>query len=179
MLTIALVLFLVFDTALVAVILLASFKPKTFRWERSTTIRAAASSVWSRLEDFRAWGDWSPWEKLDPAMVKTYDGAERGVGAKCAWKGNRKAGEGRMEIVEAHAPEHMAVRLEFLKPFAAINTAEFLLQQREGETRVTWSMHGPMAFPMRVASVFVDIEAKMAKDFDEGLASLKEIGERG
>jgi len=165
----------------VAFVLLAGArKPKVFRVERSIDIRCAPKTVFTQIDDFHAWGAWSPWEKLDPAMVKTYSGAEKGFGSRASWKGNRKAGEGNMEIIKSVPVSRILVRLEFIQPFAAVNTAEFLLSTKDGtRTQVTWAIFGPMAFPMRVMSVFVDIDAFMGKDFDRGLSSLKAICEKG
>ena len=40
-------------------------------------------------------------------MAHTYSGPAHGVGAVHAWKGNKKAGEGRMEIVDADPPHRL------------------------------------------------------------------------
>jgi hypothetical protein len=72
--------------ALVAVIVvllvIASHRPDDFRIERSARIEASPSDVFAEINDFRNWKEWSPWEKLDPNMVTTYDGPDSGVGAK-------------------------------------------------------------------------------------------------
>ena len=73
----------------------------TFTVERSTTVAAPPSAVYPLLVDFRRWQEWSPWEGVDPAMRRTYSGAPSGRGAVYAWSGNRKAGQGRMEITDA------------------------------------------------------------------------------
>jgi len=75
------------------ILILAATKPDTFRVERITTIAAPAEKAFGILSDFHQWGAWSPWEKLDPAMTKTYSGAEKGKGAITAWKGNNKVGK--------------------------------------------------------------------------------------
>ena len=73
---------------------------KTLHVQRSAVIPAAPERIFALLDDFRQWEQWSPWEELDPDMAHTYSGPERGVGAVHEWKGNKKAGEGRMEIVD-------------------------------------------------------------------------------
>ena len=78
----------------------------TFTVERSTTIDAPAAAVFARLVDFHRWGEWSPWEDIDPAMSRTFSGAESGVGAVYEWSGNKKAGAGRMEVLAVEAPGH-------------------------------------------------------------------------
>ena len=73
--------------------------------ERKTRINASASGVYERVVDFHRWRAWSPFEELDPAMERTYSGADSGIGAVHEWSGNLKAGAGRMEIGDAVGDE--------------------------------------------------------------------------
>ncbi|HXK18635.1 MAG TPA: hypothetical protein VNG33_12570 [Polyangiaceae bacterium] len=57
----------------------------------------------AQVNDFHAWSGWSPWEKLDPNLKRSYEGAPAGVGAKYAWVGNKQVGEGRMTIAPSVA----------------------------------------------------------------------------
>jgi len=163
--------------SLVAVLGLASMQPETFRVERSLTIDAPPEAVLVHLSDFRRWTEWSPWEKLDPNLKRTYGGPASGVGATYAWEGNGDAGQGRMEITEA-TPNRVAIDLQFIKPFEARNVAEFVLQPRGDSTNVTWSMSGPNLFVGKVMGLFIDMDAMVGKDFETGLANLKSLAER-
>jgi len=161
----------------VIVLVLAALRPDGFKVERVGLVDAAPEVVFPFIDDFHRWGSWSPWEKLDPAMVKTFSGADRGVGAVYHWVGNAKAGEGNMEIVESSAPGLVKIKLDFLKPFEAHNTAQFLMVAKGGGTEVTWSMVGPTPFAMKVMHVFVSMDKMIGKDFEEGLRNLKRIVE--
>lgn len=158
-----------------AVLLLASRKPETFRVERRAVIAAPPSAVFPNLDDFHRWSAWSPWEKLDPDMKRTFGGPERGVGATYAWQGNGKAGEGRMEIVETVPDERVTLALEFVKPFPATNTTTFTLTPRDGGTEVVWALEGRNTFMGKVFSVFADMDSMVGKDFDEGLRNLERV----
>ena len=81
--------------------------------------------MFAQVNDFQNWRAWSPWERLDPALKRSYDGPASGTGAKYAWIGNRNVGEGRMTIVDSRPGELVRIKLEFRRPFAATNTAEF------------------------------------------------------
>jgi uncharacterized protein YndB with AHSA1/START domain len=151
--------------------------PDTFRVERMAAIYAPANQIFDLISDFRHWASWSPFEKLDPAMKKTFSGAASGVGAVYNWEGNGKAGAGRMEIVEAVLPSKIAIKLDFLKPFEGHNTAEFTLDAHGGSTDVTWAMYGPQNFMFKVFSMFFSMDKMMGKDFSAGLANLKAIAE--
>ena len=100
-------------------------QPSEFRVARSATISAPASTVFAQVNDFHKWQAWNPWGKIDPAMKQTYEGAPAGTGAIYTWAGNNEVGEGRMTIIESRPSELIRVKLEFFKPFAATNTAEF------------------------------------------------------
>jgi uncharacterized protein YndB with AHSA1/START domain len=164
--------------AIVLVLVLAARKPDRFRIERSTSIKAPPEKIFALINDFRNWRAWSPWERMDPNLTRSYSGAERGEGAVYAWEGNNKVGKGRMEIVEAPPPSRIAIRLDFLKPFEAHNTAEFTLVPRGESTEVTWAMHGPNPFMMKVMSLFMSMDRMVGKDFERGLANLKAIAEQ-
>ena len=156
--------------AVAAVLGYAAIKPDTFRLQRSATIRAARDKVFDLIDDFHAWRSWSPWERMDPALKRTYGGAPSGQGAVYEWEGNNKVGKGRMEIVEASAPSRIAIRLDFFKPFKASNRVEFTLEPDGDATRVTWAMHGPVPYPAKIMHVFVDMDRLVGKDFEAGLA---------
>lgn len=156
----------------------AATRPDTFQVQRSIVIAAPPQAIYARIEDFRRWRDWSPWERLDPAMVRTHSGAARGVGAVYAWQGNREVGRGRMEVVAAAAPSTITIQLDFIEPFASRNITEFVLAPVDGGTRVIWTMRGENLYVSKLMGVFVDMDAMIGKDFARGLATLKSASER-
>lgn len=168
--------------ALVAVVVIilgmALTKPNSFRLQRSAHIGAEPGKVFALLDDFRAWTAWSPWEKLDPALRRTYGGAASGVGATYAWEGNKKVGSGRMEIVEAAPPSRLLLKLDFLTPFEAHNMTEFTLTPERNGTTLTWTMYGPNNFMSKLMQVFISMDAMVGKDFEAGLANLKAQAEQ-
>jgi hypothetical protein len=125
---------------------------------------------------------WSPYENKDPAMKRSYSGAESGKGAVYAWDGNKNVGSGRMEILEASMPSKIVIKLDFFTPFEGHNTAEFtMLPQGDATnltTDVTWLMHGPAPFVSKVMQVFMNIDNMIGKDFEVGLANLKRLTEK-
>ncbi|HEY0840742.1 MAG TPA: SRPBCC family protein, partial [Vulgatibacter sp.] len=160
--------------AFVAVVLA---QPSTFQVERSAEMKAPADIVFGYVEDLHRWSDWSPWDKLDPAQKKTYEGAEKGKGAIFAWSGNDQVGEGRMTITDARANEAVDVKLEFLKPWKSTNDVTFRLAASGDATKVTWRMEGEADFLGKAMSLFMDMDAMVGKDFEAGLATLKGIAE--
>jgi hypothetical protein len=169
---------------IVIAVLLAGFlgfaatRPDTFRVQRSASIKAPPQKIVALIDDFHNWTSWSPWEKLDPGLKRTYGGAASGRGAVYEWEGNRKAGQGRMEVMET-SPSGVIIKLDFLKPFEAHNTAEFALQPGGDSTSVTWAMYGPNAYLSKVMSLIFNMDKMIGKDFEAGLANLKTVAERG
>lgn len=154
----------------------AATRPDSFSVERSVSIKAPPQKVFSLIDDFHNWGSWSPWEKLDPAMKKTYTGAASGQGAVYEWTGNSKVGQGRMEIVDASASK-VTIKLDFLRPIEGHNVAEFNLAPQGDGTEVTWSMHGPSPYMAKLMGVFVSMDKMIGGDFEKGLANLKSVAE--
>jgi uncharacterized protein YndB with AHSA1/START domain len=163
---------------IVAVILaIAATKPSSFHVERSTSIAAPPEKVMEYITDFRKWGAWSPWEKLDPALNRTFSGPPSGKGSIYEWSGNSSVGSGRMEITSAE-PVRTVIDLQFKTPMETRNVATFALAPGGANTNVVWSMDGPMPFMSKVMSVFVSMDSLIGKDFETGLANLKAEAEK-
>jgi uncharacterized protein YndB with AHSA1/START domain len=162
---------------LLALLGYAATRPDTFRVARTQRIEAPPERIFESISDFHRWPSWSPYEKLDPAMKKTYSGAASGKGAVYTWAGNSKAGEGRMEIVEAVLPSKIAIKLDFLKPFEGHHTARFTLESKGRSTDVTWAIDGSQPFMFKLMSIFLSMDKMLGKEFAAGLANLKAIAE--
>ncbi|CEJ11995.1 Polyketide cyclase / dehydrase and lipid transport [bacterium YEK0313] len=160
-----------------AVLAYAATRPADFRIARSTTIAAPPETIYRLIEDFSRWVAWSPYEGRDPDMKRSRSGAPTGVGAVYAWQGDRRVGQGRMEIVEAEPPTRLVIQLDFIKPFEARNTAEFTLEPAGNGTKVTWAMTGKSPFMMRLMGLFMNMDRMIGKDFEAGLASMKSAAE--
>ena len=155
----------------------ATTRPDSFRLERSIVIAASPEKILPLIANFHRWAEWSPFEKIDPTMTRTFGGQPSGVGATYGWAGTGKAGAGRMEIT-GQTPESVTIKLDFSKPFEAHNIAEFTVRPEGGGTRVTWAMHGPSPFITKLITIFVSMDRMVGKDFEAGLASMKQVAER-
>lgn len=177
MLKTILVLVVVLVIVLIGVLGYAATRPSTFHVERSATMAAPASEVFAQVNDFHKWDAWSPWDKMDPDMKRTYEGAESGKGAVYMWAGNSNVGEGKMTITDVAPDDRIAIKLEFYKPMAGVSTAEFTFKPEGDGTRVTWSMDGTNGFVGKVFSLFMDMDTMIGGNFEQGLAALKKIVE--
>jgi hypothetical protein len=168
---------IVVAVAVVGVLAFATTKPDSFSVQRSTSIKAPPEKISAVLSDFHAWGAWSPWEKVDPKMKRTYSGEPKGKGAKYAWAGNSEVGEGSMTITEAQ-PSRVALDLDFVKPFEGHNKVVFSLAPKGDATEVIWDMQGPSPYITKVIQVFCDMDGMIGKQFEAGLADLKTMTEK-
>ena len=169
---------IVIAVLIAAVLVFAATRPDNFRVERSVTIKAPPEKIYPYFDDFNRWAVWSPWERLDPAMKRTFSGPPTGAGAVYAWQGNSKVGEGRMEILESSPSSKLLIKLDFIKPFEGHNTAEYTLVPSGDTTQVTWAMYGPAPFVSKLMGVFVSMDSMIGKDFEAGLANLKAAAEK-
>jgi uncharacterized protein YndB with AHSA1/START domain len=176
--TIVIVVLVLLVLAAVAVLVLAANKPDTFRVQRATSIKAPPEKIFALINDLHGWGAWSPYEKKDPAMKRTFSGAPSGKGAVYEWDGDKNVGQGRMEITDTSAPNKIVIKLDFIRPFEGHNVVTFSMEPRGDATNVTWDMQGPAPFMAKVMHVFINMDRMVGTDFEIGLANLKAVAEK-
>jgi hypothetical protein len=162
---------------IVVFLVIVALQPADFQVTRVATVGAPPATVFAQVNDFQKWKAWSPWEKIDPAMERTYSGEQAGVGAKYAWSGNSDVGEGNMTITESRPNELIRLKLEFIKPMAATSDTEFRFEPKGDGTNVTWTMSGKNGFIGKMFCLFMSMDKMVGGQFEEGLASIKEIAE--
>lgn len=168
----------VLAVAIAAVLVLAATKPNTLRVQRAISIKAPAERIFPLINDFHQWITWSPYENKDPAMKRTFSGADTGKGAVYAWDGNKNVGSGRMEILDTSVSSKIVIKLDFFKPFEGHNTAEFTMLPQGDVTNLMWTMTGPAVLMTKVMQVFINMDHMIGRDFEVGLANLKKLVEK-
>jgi len=138
-------------------------RPAEFRVERTAQLNAPADVIFPLIDNLHNWPAWSPYEKLDPEMKKTFEGPEAGAGASYGWDGNSQAGAG--------------MKLAFTRPFESACQIKFRLVPDSGGTKVTWSMVGENNFIGKAMCLVMDMDQMIGKDFEEGLASLSKVAQ--
>lgn len=163
--------------AIAGILIYAATKRDSFRVQRVVLINAPPDKVFPLINDIKAWTVWSPYEKKDPAMKRTYGAVTAGKGATYAWDGDKNVGQGSIEIVES-GPRKILLKLDFVKPFEAHNMGEFLLEPKGDSTSVTWATYGPSPYMSKVVGIFINIDDLIGRDFEKGLADLKAAAEK-
>ena len=168
---------LIIVAIIAALLIYGALQPQDFSVSRAADFSATPSKVFENINDFQKWSAWSPWEKMDPNLQRSFSGTTSGAGAKYAWVGNKKVGEGSMEITQSEPSKRMQLDLHFLKPFKADNVTEFTLMPKGNQTKVLWEMRGKKPFVMRVMGIFFNMDKIVGADFEKGLANLKTVVE--
>ena len=163
--------------ALTVILLVVAKQPADFRISRSCLVNVPPAAIFPYVNELSQWQAWSPWATLDPNAKYSFSGPLAGMGANMQWAGNGKVGVGGMTITESRNDEFIRLRLEFAKPFKAINTAEFRFRNEDHQTLVCWCMFGSNRFFGKAISLFVNVDKKVGSQFEQGLASLKFLAE--
>ena len=159
------------------VVVLIAMQPATYTVVRSTSIAAAPGVVFAQVNDFHNWAKWSPWEKLDPAMKKTYEGPAAGVGAVYKWAGNAAAGEGMMKIAGSDTDHKVSIDLAFTKPYESSSRTELSIRPDGAGSSVSWTMTGQNNFALKAIALFSSMDKMIGPDFEKGLSQLKTVAE--
>lgn len=157
---------------IVGLVIYVVMMPSEFRYQRSAVINAPATAVFPLINDFHQWGEWSPWEHIDPNLKRSYEGPDSGVGSVYSWIGNGNVGQGKMTILESKPGDLISIKLQFIKPFAGLCPTTFKLEPSASGTKVTWTMEGKNHFIAKAMSLFINMDKMIGKNFEDGLAKM-------
>ena len=152
-------------------------RPSTYHVERSVLVNAPPAVPYAVVSDFHRFGGWSPWEHLDPAMKKAYEGPATGAGSVYHWEGNKDVGAGTMTILESEAPQRVLMSVEFLRPFPSKAKATYSFKPEGAGSRVTWALDSEANFMVKGMQMFNLMDSMLGKDFESGLGRLKQMSE--
>ena len=164
---------------LIGIVVLIAFlgliAPKSYDVSRSIEIARPRSEVYDYVRFLQKQAEWSPWEKKDPNMNKQFEGTDGEVGAISKWQGNKDVGEGEQEIINLMPNERVDSKLRFFKPWKSESDAYMTMKDNASNgTTFTWGFSGKNKFPTSIFMLFMNMDKAVGKDFEEGLAMLKE-----
>lgn len=162
---------------LLVFLIFVSTREGKFSYERSGVINAAAAKIFPYISDMKMGALWSPYEKKDPNMKKTFVGPGDQAGSVMEFDGNAEAGSGKLEILKTVPNESVDIQLTMTKPFAASNLIRYSLTPEGEGTRFTWAMSGDGGFLGKLLNTLIDCEKMVAGDFEVGIQNLKQVVE--
>lgn len=152
--------------------------PRTVHIERSIDIAAPPVLVYTLVDGFARFNEWSPWANIDPAGTEyTYSGPETGVGSRMTWTSdNPRVGAGSQEIVASDPYRRVDTRLDF-GPEGTAQTF-FRLDPLVPGTRATWGFETDFGWNLvgRYLGFFM-FDAALGSDYERGLTNLKRLAE--
>lgn len=160
---------------IVLFLIVVAVQSNRFTVTRSAKIDAPPAEVFAHVNDFHKWTQWSPWEKVDPNLQRTYSGNEAGEGAKYAWVGNSDVGEGHMTITESKPGELVKINLVFVKPFAGVCDTVFTFKPEGDGTQMTWTMSGDKNFMAKAIHLLMDMDKMCGDQFEQGMVNLNTV----
>ncbi len=157
---------------IVVIVVVGLIAPKDIKVERSQTINAPKEVVFEQIVKFKNWPNWSPWYKMEPTVEISYQGIDGQPGSSYIWKG-KKTGSGEMKNAGVNGTA-MNYELHFKEPFEnKAGGALVVTDTGNGQSKVTWSYEGHMAFPWNAMGVFMNMDKMLGGDFESGLNNMK------
>ena len=166
---------------LIAIILLvALFIPKHYKLERSIVIQCPKDSVFNYIKHLKTQNEYSVWGKMDPNWKTNFTGVDGTVGFVSGWESEVKnVGTGSQTITKIVEGEFIETRLNFEKPFKAVNYTQISTTAIDAtNTKVTWGFNGSYPYPMNIMKLVFNMEKLIGKDFESGLQNMKAILEK-
>lgn len=146
---------------------------KNIKVESTVSINAPEAVVANQMLHYKNFHNWSPWQELDTNMTTTVTGEDGHVGAKYAWKGNKKVGEGEMTMKEVK-DGMVQYELNFIAPWEAHAEGTWEVKtEGAGKSSATWTYTTHANFPMNGIMKLMGMKKMLAGDFDKGLNKLK------
>ncbi len=164
-------------------IVIGLFLPADHHVERNINVDRPPSVVFTLLNSYKTFKNWSPWAKRDPQAQFHFSGPDSGVGARLSWSGDpRLVGTGWQQITESLPFERVGMQLDFGEQGTA--ASYFEIHAIATGSRITWGFDTdvtagrgvPGALMGKYFGLFLD--KWIGGDYELGLASFKQYAER-
>lgn len=162
-------------------LIVSFFLPSTTHVERSIVIEAKPKHIFSLINNFKSWTQWSPWHKKDTTAVYTYAEVFEGNGAAYSWKSNHPdVGNGNMKIIASVPNEKIDIEL-MLNDFGG-SRADFDLVPEGDKVKLTWNFDSDTKdlpiYWIPISKIFgLFMDGMLGPDYEAGLKAIKEIAE--
>jgi uncharacterized protein YndB with AHSA1/START domain len=144
--------------------------------QRQVVINAPPEKVFSLVEGYKRFNEWSPWAELDPKTQYTFEGPDTGIGATMRWASNDpNVGAGSQTITEHVPNSHVGAYLDF--GAMGKSQSSWDLKPEGAGTSATWSFRMKLEGLMdRWFGLLMD--RFIGPDYEKGLGRLKALAEK-
>jgi len=160
---------------IVILLIVAAFAKKEYTITREITINKPKRDVFNFVKYVKNQSYYNPWVMMDPNSKKEYKGTDGTIGFIATWDSeNENVGQGEQEIVGLKDGHEVDLDLRFIKPFEGKADSQIMTDSlASNQTKVTWSFHSSMPYPMNAMLVLVNLEGALGNDLEKGLTTLK------
>lgn len=170
-------LLLIIPGIIALVLITALFTRKKYNVYSEVIINAPRQKVFDYIKHLKNQDNFNKWVMVDPNMKREFKGTDGTVGFIYGWNGNKKAGEGELEIKAITEGKSIDTEIRFVRPFAGLAHVNMSTEAiAENQTKVSWSNVSKMTYPMNIMVSM--IEKMLVKDMDTSLGNLKRILEK-
>lgn len=150
--------------------------PKERHVERSILIEAPACVVFSQVNGFTNFNEWSPFVAVTPGAEYSYEGPDFGVGAKMMWTVTEPKPEiGSQTIVASTPYERVDIELDFGDEGTA--QSAMLLGPEGIGTNLRWTFDTDFGLNIIGRYFGLILDRQLGPLYAQGLANLKRIAE--
>jgi effector-binding domain-containing protein len=150
--------------------------------ERSISIDRPADMLFSMLNGYQDFKQWSPWVTRDPNAEFVITGPDSGVGARLSWLGTPNlVGSGWQEIVASKPYRQIDIRLDF--DSQGVASTRYVIESLGDATMITWSFDSNLTEGLNFFDGFLAryfgllFDRWIGRDYEQGLANLKQYAE--
>lgn len=161
-------------TLIALLLIVAAFSKNTYTVVRSITINRSQNEVMNYVRIIKNQDYYNKWVMADPAMSKEFRGIDGEVGFVYAWDSkDNNAGKGEQEIISVSA-DRVTSEIRFERPFKAVSETYMSVDEVTPQTtKVNWSFHSKMPYPMNVMMLFMNMDKMLGRDMETSLQKLK------
>jgi hypothetical protein len=165
---------------LVLILITALFVKKEYSVGREISIAKPKQVVFDYVKYLKNQDNFSVWARIDPDMKKDYRGIDGTSGFVAAWDSkNKKAGKGEQEIIKISGSDRIDYVIRFLKPMKSTDNAFLSFNAvNDSITNVKWGIFGKINYPMNLMLLFMNMDAMLGKDLENGLKNLQTLMEK-
>ncbi len=161
---------------IVLIFAVSAFLPSKVKVERQISIKADRMLVYDQVNILKNWGNWSPWHRIDSAIVLTFSGPESGKGAAFAWSSKHKqVGNGKLTTLSTTPSDTIKMEVDFGENGKM--EADFIFVQSADSVIVTWEMDMDLGWNPIAKFFGLAMDKIIGPDFERGLRDLKTLTE--
>ena len=161
---------------IILIVVVGLLLPSKTHVERTIMIDAPQELIFSYVNSFSRFNNWSPWAQRDPNTTFEISGPESGVGNEMRWSSeHQEVGSGSQKIIASEPYQLVRVFLDF--GAKGQSEASYRLSQLDSSIQVTWSLDMDHGWDLLGRIFGLMMDSMVGPDYEAGLRNLKQVAE--